>query len=254
MKKFFLLFLGVFCIAGGEIKAEIFKINYFSPEETKLVAKDKTSHQLLWQSVLKLEKVTERGRETAHSVETGGGFYGKNRKNLNWIFEADYIFDGWQLVPAKAKFLFKDKAGTVIRRLEKTYDFNTRRVLCYLDGKKQEFFLRPDLVGTEFIGTFMANYPFEEKRDFIFYLLTNEPTVYKMTLKFRGTEVIQAAGREISCYKIEMIPDLGALGIFGAFVPKTYFWLEKAAPHKFVRYEGLESGLGTPYIVEEIAQ
>jgi len=34
--------------------------------------------------------------------------------------------------------------------------------------------------------------------------------------------------------------------------PKTYFWSTVAAPHFWVRYEGLENGRATPKIVMEL--
>ncbi len=80
-------------------------------------------------------------------------------------------------------------------------------------------------------------------------MLTDEPAFYNMTLVNKGVEPVDVGGKTIDCYKIQMIPDLGFLGIFAPFVPKTYFWYRVASPHDFIRYEGLESGLNTPYIV-----
>ena len=93
------------------------------------------------------------------------------------------------------------------------------------------------------------SYPFDRKSDFIFPMLTNEPAYYSMTLVNKGIDTLTVNGATIECYKLQMIPDLGFLGIFAPFVPKTYFWYKAASPHEFVRYEGLESGLNTPYIV-----
>jgi hypothetical protein len=135
------------------------------------------------------------------------------------------------------------------------YDVKNKKVLVRNDGKEKVFTLRDDMIGTEFIFLAVANYPFDEKRDFVFYLLTSEPTVYPMTLKYIGEETItSAAGKAVDCYKIQMIPDLGFLNVVGAFVPKTYFWYTKSAPRQFVRYEGLDGGLGDPYIVREAAK
>jgi hypothetical protein len=128
-----------------------------------------------------------------------------------------------------------------------------KKVLCGDGDAKWEFEFKDDLVDTENLSTCLENYPFAEERDLECHLLTHAPMLYRITMKYQGRETLTLAGRSVECYRLEMVPDLGMLSIFGAFVPKTYFWYETAAPHKFVRYEGLESDLGTPYIVMQPA-
>lgn len=253
MKKnvFFLIliFLGI-CTPS---LAEIFKITNLNLAETKLQAKDKKTGQFLWKSTLAVKKINYQGKPAIFSKETGAGIYGADKKKLNWTSESHYFLEEGRLVPFQSKIIFQDEKGKTIKTLEKSFNLKSKKVTCSLIRQKRWFDTRVDLIGIEVIGLALSNYPFEEKRDFVFYLLTNEPRVYKMTLKFCGRETINVSGTEFPAYKLEMIPDLGALGIFGAFVPKTYFWFKTTRPHQFLRYEGLESGLGTPYIVEEIS-
>jgi len=47
---------------------------------------------------------------------------------------------------------------------------------------------------------------------------------------------------------------MGAINLFSSFFPKTYFWVSAAEPREIIRYEGLESALGTPYITLDISK
>lgn len=253
MKKhllYFLLILAVFIT--NQAKAEVFSIVYLNCNPTKLRAEDKAKNTLLWESSYNLSKTASLGKDLLILKETGRGIYGASKKDLQWEIEARYFFEGNRLMPGEVKIIFKNPQGQTTKTITKIYDLNKKKVICKVDGRPKFFEFPDDLIGTELIGQFLANYPFEQKKDLIFHLLTHEPRLYKITLKYRGEEKIRVGETDYNCYKLEMIPDLGALNIFGAIVPKTYFWFKKSAPHEFIRYEGLESGLGTPYIIEEI--
>ena len=51
-----------------------------------------------------------------------------------------------------------------------------------------------------------------------------------------------------------MVPNLGVLNLIRPFLAKTSFWYTVAAPHYWIRYQGPESGPGTPEVVLELAQ
>ena len=82
--------------------------------------------------------------------------------------------------------------------------------------------------------------------------LTNEPELYNVEFKQKGCETIKTPGGEVECYKVELVPKLGALNVFKVFFPKTYFWFTVAPPHKWVRYEGFgERTADSPEVVME---
>ena len=54
---------------------------------------------------------------------------------------------------------------------------------------------------------------------------------------------------------MELILDLGLLNLLTKyFLPKTYMWFTVKEPHTWVKYEGLESGLGSPYVMMELIE
>ncbi|MBN2354447.1 MAG: hypothetical protein JXD23_17885 [Spirochaetales bacterium] len=80
-------------------------------------------------------------------------------------------------------------------------------------------------------------------------LKTGQESGFALTLaQTRETDIKTAAG-VIRCCELE----LGMEGFFGAFMPKTRFWYEKASPHRLVRYEGNTGGPGSPRYIIELA-
>ena len=244
------LLLIVFCLLAASLSsAEVFKIKQLLPKTRRITAYDKKEGKFLWQSEIKSEIIADG--KMLYLLENGTGIYGKDRKYKTWHSDAYYHLEKERLIPYQAKLVYKDQAGKTVETMERYYYPKEKKVVGKVDDKVKEFEDKEDLIDEDLLGVALLNYPFEERRDFVFHLLTNEPVIYKMTIKFLGNETLNVGGKSVDCYKLQMIPDLGALNIFGAFVPKTYFWYKTSFPHDFVRYEGLESGLNTPYIVME---
>ena len=246
MKK--LLIVSICCsLLAIPCLAESISIKNFDEGVHRTQAREKDSGQPLWQSKLSISNISHEGQAFLYLEDRGSGKYGKEGNEVTWQTTSYVRKNGDKLVPYQVKVIFKDKQGKLVRQLEKYYDLETGKVLCLSADGERKFDLKADLIDKEMFGVILRNFPFEEKDEVKLHLLTHEPTMYRITMKNRGKEIIDG----VECYKLEMIPDLGALSIFGAFVPKTYFWYTVAQPHDFVRYEGLESGLGTPYIILE---
>ncbi|MFC1637391.1 hypothetical protein ACFL1W_00065 [Candidatus Margulisiibacteriota bacterium] len=251
MRKLCLIPVIVVLVAASLSYAEMFDFADIEQGSQSLRAWEKSSGQDLWESTISTQMISHEGQAFLYINEVGAGVYGKDKTHKTWLSEAYYRVKGREVLPDQTRLVYKDQQGKTIQTIEKFYDPKEERVICVVDGKQKKFKFKADLIDKELLGTAVRNYPFAEKRDFIFHLLTNEPTLYKITLEYQTEETLIIDSQLIKCHKLRMIPDLGALSIFGAFVPKTYFWYTAAKPHQFVRYEGLESGLGTPYIVME---
>ncbi len=233
-------------LAGAGLAAQVV-VTHINVGLTGLKAKDKASSQPLWSSRIDSRKITTAaGEQFLYMEDNGAGVYGKDKTFKSWQTVSYVRLDGDKLVPYSIKQTMKDKSGRVVLTLEKSYNAAAKKVYCTVNGQVKSYDFKTDLIDKEMMGPILTNYPLA-KKELALHLLTHEPSLYRMTYKYLGDEVVNGA----NCYKLEMVPDLGALNLLGAFVPKTYFWYKKAFPHDFVRYEGLESGLGTPYIVME---
>lgn len=249
MKRFAAL-AAVMIMIGNAVLAEGFVINDLMTGKRATVATEKSSGKKLWANSMEVRKISYQGKPFIYTEDKGQGILGKEGKHQSWIVRSFFRIDGKQLVPFQVKAEYKDKEGNVIRTLQKDYDDKAGRIICTENGRAKQYRYISGMVDKENLGLSMANFPLE-KKEFVFHLMTHEPTVYKMTGKNLGQEKLTVKGKEVLCNKIEMVPDLGMINMLGAFVPKTYFWMEAGTSHNFVRYEGLESGLGTPYIVIE---
>lgn len=253
IRAIFPLMIGLFLIQAAPAEPGI-KVGTVEAVGQVIKAADKSSGQLLWQSRTASKMIkNEKGEQYVLIEDNGSGIYGQDKKQKGWKTDAYIKVGPDSVAPYQVKQVIKNEAGKTIVELEKYYDAGAGKVFCKVNGRPREFAFHDDLIDREMFGLVLANYPLD-KKEIVLHLLTHEPTLYKITIRYLGNEKVNLAGREIDCYKLEMIPDLGALNLLGAFVPKTYFWYQLAAPHRFVRYEGLESGLGTPYIVMEVAK
>ncbi|MDD5382799.1 MAG: hypothetical protein PHH60_03995 [Candidatus Margulisbacteria bacterium] len=246
MKKTSGIFLLLLFTAGMTF-AETIKVKSIQEGSYTVKASDKSSGKARWENIITIKKTGAY----IYVEGLGRGLYGKDNKNLTWKSEAYATWVNDELIPYNTKIVFKNSQGEVVQTLNKSFNRASGKVICDVDGKTKQFTFYDDLLDREIMGIVLSSFPYKEKPEMIFHILTHEPQVYKVAMKYRGLETVTLNGRAVECYKLEMVLDLGAMNIFGAFVPKTYFWYQTAAPHDFVRYEGLESGLGTPYIVME---
>jgi len=248
MKKAPMIIILSLAIAGAAF-AETFNITHISekPKEIRTYLKDNDMY--LWRSRNIAATYEADGKTYLRLSEDGSGQYGNDKKFKTWHAESVYLYENNTMTPRNSYIEFKDKDGVTVGLTKTVFDLKESIIKCKLLNEKKEFEFKEGLIDKNGLGTAMMNFPYERKKDLIFPMLTNEPAFYNMTLVNKGIDVLTSGGKTVECYKVQMIPDLGFLGIFAPFVPKTYFWYKAAYPHEFVRYEGLESGLNTPYIV-----
>jgi hypothetical protein len=250
MKKLIGFLILILTLLAAASFAETFNVTYIRTSPISIKASNKDDGKYLWQSLGQVRTVEADGRVMLLATEKCKGIWG-NKEKRTWNVESYYIYEGSKITPDHSTLTFYDMDGKIVEKLTKTYSKKDGKLYCVKNNDKKEFDFEDDLIDKEILGTCMMNFPYGREKDFEFHMMTNEPSHYKMTMVNKGTETLKQNGKDVECYKLQMVPDLGMLGFVGAFVPKTYFWYKVAAPHDFVRYEGLESGLNTPYIVME---
>jgi len=248
MKKILLVSIASVVLACSA-HAEIFNITHISGIPREITAHEKDSGKYLWRSTTAVSTAEIGGHKCVKITEDGAGQYGSDKKYRTWQVESIYLYENNTIIPQRSDLVFKDKDGVITGMLRTVFDSAEGTVKCKLLNENKRFDYKDGIIDKNGLGVALMNYPYDRKKDFVFPMLTNEPAFYNMTLVNKGIDALTVNGRTIECYKLQMIPDLGFLGIFAPFVPKTYFWYKAAYPHEFMRYEGLESGLNTPYIV-----
>lgn len=244
MLKKILVWLGlIFVIAS--VNAEMINVQYLNAGHGRILAKGKNSDQNRWMGDLYITKTKSANGEIVTIEKRGHGFFGSDTIYKTWNSKGTFSLINNKMIPLEVKDVFYDKSGNIVNSVEKKYDAKSGKIICIVNGKQRVFNLKDDVVDDMNLSFMMTNFPFE-KQSINFHLLTLEPDLYSFTGKFLGTEVLNVNGVQKTCYKLKLTPNLGMLGVFA---PDSYFWVDAKAPHDFVRYEGLESGLNTPMIV-----
>lgn len=232
---------------GFTANAEVINVQYLNAGHGRVLAKGKNSDQNRWTGDIYITKSADGEMVTIE--KRGQGLFGKDKVYKTWNSKGIFSLINNKMTPLEVKDIFYDKNGNIVNSIEKKYDAKSGKIICTINGKQKIFDFKDDVVDDMNLSFMMANFPFE-KQSINFHLLTLEPDLYSFTGKFLGTEVLNVNGVQKTCYKLKLTPNLGMLGVFA---PDSYFWVDAKAPHNFVRYQGLESGLNTPTIVIDSA-
>ena len=224
-------------------------------ERGSYVVSDKKSGKELWRAswdfrVEGLEMVL---------VEKGIGFYGGAREPVAWEAKTRTAANNpGQFLQSNR--IFTDPASKQVKRtierryheLERTLEVSSTGVDPSGPAKVKQWRVKERLALPETMGLLFRHQLGQGRKSFSMILVTAEPARYKATATVRGRESVTVPAGTYECVKVEMVLHLGLLGILGkVFIPKTYMWHTAQMPHHWIKYEGLESGLGSPYVVAE---
>jgi hypothetical protein len=87
-----------------------------------------------------------------------------------------------------------------------------------------------------------------------FDLVTRDGKVFGMLARIIGRERVDVPAGSFECYRVELAPT-GLIGVLADLaMPKTYMWHAVAAPHIWVKFQGVEGGPGGREIIRELVQ
>jgi len=205
-----------------------------------------------------IKRIYEDGEIFYKFTQKGSGDYDKY-EDVFWEVEAKIKEKKGFLYPIYTIHTIRDKKNNdIIVKYEKHYNYKKKRVYYLATNnegkvlKKRVFPIKgktvDDFTMVYFLRSFISHLDEEGYRSF--YLLTSEPRLYKIDIKVIGKENVKLPIGKREAIKIRIIPNLGLLtGIAKALVPPTYLWFEKKTPHIWLKYEGLESGLGSAHVI-----
>jgi hypothetical protein len=219
------------------------------------VVSEKKSGKQLWRASWEFRR--EWGEMVL--VEKGQGLYGRAEEPVAWEVKSRTVAeDPGQFL--KSDRIFTDPASKQVKRtierryheLEQTLEVSITGVDSSAPARVKIWRVEGDLVVPETMGSVFRHQLGQGQESFPMTLVTAEPARYKATATVLGQETVTVPAGTYECVKVELVLHLGHLGLLGkVFVPKTYMWHTAQPPHHWVRYEGLESGLGSPHVVAE---
>jgi len=211
-----------------------------------------------WSANWTMEPWTVAGRKAVRFTENGKGLYSPFTQEVRWTLESIWLADG-SFFPLQFEKTIRNVQGQTLAVEKKAFDSAAGTMKFEHRNEKGEtqtstFSAAPDTLTIEGIAGVLQFFPFGKSGSAGIlhgHLLSNEPSLYDVTIESRGTERVKTSVGDIDCYKIEIVPHLGLLNVMRVFYPKTYFWFSVAEPHTWVRYQGLENGPGSPEILME---
>jgi len=194
-------------------------------------------------------------------TEDGNGDYDKYL-NITWDIDAEMEEKEDLVYLLYSNRTIRDKDDRVVVKYEKRFDYDKGKIYYTSSDAKGNIikettfpikgYTTDDATMGYFLKTFVAHR--DDKRYRRFYLISNEPRLYNITIKVITTEVLELPTGNIRAIKLRLIPNFGILtALTGALIPPTYVWYNEEPPYVLLQYEGLEAGLGTSHIVAYIS-
>jgi hypothetical protein len=210
-----------------------------------------------WKSVWTMMREGGQGQRTVKFSEKGSGRYSGFAQEVRWDIETTWA-SGDAFRPLRIERTVTDMTGKPLLRETKSFNFEQGTVDIERDDLstgqlRRSLKIPADTLSVDGIAAALRSLPFERSRPVELHLLSNEPKLYEVRLEVRGRERVRTPAGQLECYKVEIVPSLGVLKLFGFMVPNAYFWFTVDPPHYWVRYEGPENGRGTPQVVMELA-
>ena len=204
-----------------------------------------------------VKRFSRDGKVFYKYTEEGDGDYDKYL-NVTWNIDAEMEGKEDLVYLLYSNRIIRDKDGRVVVKYEKRFDYDKGKIYYTSSDAKGNIikettfpikgYTTDDATMGYFLKTFVAHR--DDKKYRRFYLISNEPSLYNITIKVIGTEVLELSTGKIRAIKLRLIPNFGILtGLTGALIPPTYAWYSEKPPYVLLQYEGLEAGLGTSHIV-----
>jgi Protein of unknown function (DUF3108) len=209
-----------------------------------------------WVSHWTMDEAVEDGRGIVAMTEVGAGRYSGFDSDVSWRTETSWSADA-PFRPLTSEKTFTDTGGRPLLRQHTDFDHSAGEIRFRSDDLRtgrsttETQALPADTLSIEGIAAALRTMAFEENASVEAHIFTPEPRLYRVTLEFRGREILHTPTGDVECYKIEVVPHVGILSLFRFLLPHAYFWFEVDAPHEWVRYQGPENGRGTPTITME---
>jgi hypothetical protein len=207
-----------------------------------------------WTANWTMEPSERQGQKTIRFTERGQGRISPFTREVRWSLEAVWSAAS-SLQPLDTEKMITSSTGEWLATERKHFDAKAGTVRFERQSSDSRSDMKTisipaDTLAVEGIAGVLRFMTFD--RPFPAHLLSNEPNLYSVTFENRGRERVKTPAGAFDAYKIEVVPHMGVLNVLRSLFPKTYFWFTVAAPHFWVRYEGLENGRGTPEIEMEL--
>ncbi len=246
-----LFFLPAVCSGGGQ--SDVFMRAF---ERGEIFYYDIKTSQERSRINYTLERIPEKDKMLYKLNIDGNGSYG-NLQNITWRQESLMEEKNGMLFILYTAYKANNKKGSTVASYEKIFNYKNKKIYWRSknpDGSVHKEIVFPlkgkttdDISMIYFLKAFAARHNeagFQE-----FYLITNEPRMYKTKIKFLGEEKLPLPSAEKKAIKLKLTGDVGIIDdILDRYIPHTYIWYEAEQPFDWLQYEGFETNMRSAYV------
>lgn len=187
-------------------------------------------------------------------TEEGNGIYFGFDCPVSWKAETEFSDDGEKIAPLRMKKTVMSADGRTLFEGAQEFDAEKGEVTCLKrwteSGKEVKKSLRykGDVVNDLLLGRYVKRFLKNGDRQKTFYLVTNDPDIYRIRAAIKDEEELDINGNKVTAYKIKIAPQGGLAAMFA---PPTYVWHLAREKFNWLKYKGAEDTLDSPEVEME---
>lgn len=219
-----------------------------SPKPSKILFYNATG-TIRAESVLTSKELKQDQKTIYHVTQVNHGDYDKYQ-NVSWIIESfSERMPDESLRPLRTLCTVMGQDGKTVSHQENHFDYEDNIIRVILKDsvatKNYTYPIKGKTADYATLKKFLQSYigHLDEPNYKNFYLLTSEPKLYKVNIKLVAKETLKSPFGELPALKLRLIADMSILDdVFDRYVPATYIWYEEQPPHRWLKYQGMETG------------
>ena len=204
-------------------------------------------------------KTFQENNQTIFEIKTSGrgAFY--KYKNAQILVESRLGTQGDFLKPMTTMIRIVDLDDHRALTRETRFDYEKKKIFIRSFDEKTKvlknyvFRIKGPTVDYASLFYFLKPYIARLAKNKIqhFYLLSFESRMYGVNLKFVKKEILNLPGGRRNSVKVRLIADFVKVGeaVFDKIIPPTFIWFQDQSPYAWLKYQGMETGYPSPYII-----
>ena len=187
-------------------------------------------------------------------TEKGKGYYSGFKGKVSWVAALEFESNENAVKPLRMERRTISEEGEPIALEVQEFDFVNKKVTCIYEDlvkgskRKKIFKIKGDIANRLILGLYVQKFLENGKKKQTVYMLSGEPSLYKINIKVLDKEKININGREKPAYRLCLDPDLGLFNVLKVILPKAYVWHSAAPKFEWLKYVGLEGSVSSPKV------
>ena len=229
-----------------------------SEERGEYVARDAHTQEELWRTRWIIERANDGSGVVYRVREDGAGRRGRPEPTRWTVTMEVDLAQGSETFSAVRKI--RDLSDRPLETMQRALSFKAGTgTVTIVDHTKnaehsESFTVEDTSIPVELLPMQLRALSAAPERQMRFHLVTREGKSVPMSARIVGRETISTPAGDFAAYKTELAVT-GVRGLLGQLVlPAMYMWHRVDPPHAWLRYRGLDGGIGSREVVMELVR